>query len=247
MKLSIITINYNNLDGLKRTYESVASQSCQDFEWIVIDGGSTDGSKEFIEEHQAQFDYWCSEPDKGVYNAMNKGVATATGEYVNFMNSGDSFYETQTIANVLACECDADVWYGDAIYDCGTHRETKIYPKKLSCRWLYYQTLNHQTVFCKTEILRNYPFDETFRLMADRKLWLMLYMHGFVFRHLSLIIAIYDTSGISATNGGLWLEEINRIQAATLTPFFKWNKRISRILMFAKIEIKRIIIRIYHG
>lgn len=89
MKLSIITINFNNRDGLQRTINSVLSQSFKDFEWIVIDGGSTDGSRNLLEIYKKYFSYWCSEPDKGVYNAQNKGISVAKGEYMSFMNSGD--------------------------------------------------------------------------------------------------------------------------------------------------------------
>ena len=84
MKLSIITINYNNKAGLQRTIDSVICQTCKDFEWIVIDGGSTDGSKQLIEQYQSHFAYWCSEPDNGVYHAMNKGITHAKGEYLLF-------------------------------------------------------------------------------------------------------------------------------------------------------------------
>ena len=80
MKLSIITVNYNNREGLQRTIDSVVSQTFRDFEWIVIDGGSTDGSKELIKQYADHFSYWVSEPDKGIYNAMNKGILKATGE-----------------------------------------------------------------------------------------------------------------------------------------------------------------------
>ena len=97
MKLSIITINYNNCDGLQKTIDSVIAQTWRDFEWIVIDGGSTDGSKELLEQYKEHFSYWCSEPDKGIYNAMNKGIAKANGDYLNFMNSGDAFYEKMMI------------------------------------------------------------------------------------------------------------------------------------------------------
>ena len=84
VKLSIITINYNNKDGLQRTIESVLSQTCTDFEWIIIDGGSTDGSKELIEQYADNIAYWVSEPDNGVYNAMNKGIKVAGGGIVCF-------------------------------------------------------------------------------------------------------------------------------------------------------------------
>lgn len=91
-KFSIITINYNNKEGLRKTIESVVGQSFRDFEYIIIDGGSTDGSIEVIKEYAGKVDYWVSEPDKGIYHAMNKGVLQAHGEYLNFMNSGDEFY-----------------------------------------------------------------------------------------------------------------------------------------------------------
>ena len=84
MKYSIITINYNNCDGLRKTIESVISQSYKDYEFIIIDGGSTDGSRDVIEQHSRSIDYWVSEPDKGVYNAMNKGIRQAKGDYLNF-------------------------------------------------------------------------------------------------------------------------------------------------------------------
>ena len=112
MKLSIITVNLNNLEGLKKTYESVVCQTFTDYEWLVIDGGSTDGSREFIEQHQDKFAFWCSEPDKGIYNAMNKGIVRAKGEYLNFMNSGDCFACENTLTGVLGKPRKADALYG---------------------------------------------------------------------------------------------------------------------------------------
>lgn len=93
-KVTIITVNYNNLEGLKRTIPSVLSQTFHDYEYIVIDGGSTDGSKEYIESQQQGLTYWVSERDKGIYPAMNKGIAQAHGEYCIFMNSGDHFFSS---------------------------------------------------------------------------------------------------------------------------------------------------------
>ena len=115
MKLSIITVNYNNKAGLQKTIDSVVCQTWRDFEWIVIDGGSTDGSKELIEQYQQHFAYWCSEPDKGVYNAMNKGISKAKGEYLNFMNSGDCFYNEYSLSYFHAVyNPSIDVFYADA-------------------------------------------------------------------------------------------------------------------------------------
>ena len=91
MKVSIITISYNNLEGLKDTYRSIRQQTFRDFEWIVVDGGSTDGTRDFLEEHDDELAWWCCEKDKGVYNAQNKGTAHARGEFCIYMNTGDSF------------------------------------------------------------------------------------------------------------------------------------------------------------
>ena len=117
MPLSIITVNLNNLKGLRKTIDSIISQTWRDFEWIIIDGGSTDGSRELIEQYQEHFAYWCSEPDKGVYNAMNKGIAKAKGVYLNFMNSGDVFYSNDTLERVFESSPCADMVYGDCITD----------------------------------------------------------------------------------------------------------------------------------
>ena len=112
MKLSIITINFNNCEGLQKTIESVVSQSFKDFEWIVIDGGSTDGSRELLEQYADHITYWVSELDKGVYNAMNKGIKVAKGEYVNFMNSGDVYASASILEDVFSTSHTADVLYG---------------------------------------------------------------------------------------------------------------------------------------
>ena len=112
-KISIITITYNDLVGLKKTWQSIKCQKYKYYEWIVIDGGSTDGSKEFIIEHACEMSYWCSEKDKGVYNAQNKGTQHASGEYVIYMNSGDYFYDKHVLEKVFSAEMTADIIYGD--------------------------------------------------------------------------------------------------------------------------------------
>ena len=101
MKLSIITINYNNCDGLRKTIESVIAQTTRDFEYIVIDGGSTDGSVDVIKEYADYIDYWVSEPDKGIYNAMNKGTRAAHGDFLLFLNS--SFIRSSTFFTYPPC------------------------------------------------------------------------------------------------------------------------------------------------
>ena len=115
MKYSIITVNYNNKEGLRRTIESVIHQTFHDYEFIIIDGGSTDGSMDVLKEYDAQINYWVSEPDSGIYNAMNKGIAKAKGEYLNFMNSGDCFYTADVLEKVSLYNSNADFIVGTII------------------------------------------------------------------------------------------------------------------------------------
>ena len=152
IKLSIITINYNNLSGLKKTIESVKSQTFQDYEWIVIDGGSTDGSKELIEENKEYFSYWVSEPDKGIYDAMNKGTILAQGEYCQFLNSGDYLIAPDTLAKIFNRPLQADVNYGDVWFIKDNKViEKRTYPDKITLSFLFKSPLGHQATFVKTE------------------------------------------------------------------------------------------------
>ena len=112
MKYSIITVNYNNKEGLRKTIESVIHQTFRDFEFIVIDGGSIDGSVDVLKEYDSQIDFWVSEPDGGIYQGMNKGIKKATGEYLNFMNSGDCFYSSDVLEKVTGYQYDTDFIVG---------------------------------------------------------------------------------------------------------------------------------------
>ena len=113
MKLSIITINLNNKADLQKTIDSIFTQTCKEFEWVIIDGGSTDGSVELIKETLQYINYWVSEPDKGIYNAMNKGIKASHGEYLLFLNSGDYLYDSSVIHNVLPLLKDRDFYVGE--------------------------------------------------------------------------------------------------------------------------------------
>ena len=113
-KISIVTINYNNPSGLKKTIESVVNQTWKNFEYIIIDGGSTNGDVDIIKSFDNQIDYWVSEPDKGIYNAMNKGIKKATGDFIIFINSGDNFTNSSVLEEVQSkLTSDFDIYYGD--------------------------------------------------------------------------------------------------------------------------------------
>lgn len=171
MKYSIITVNYNNKAGLRKTIESVIHQSFSDFEFIVIDGGSTDGSAEVLKEYDAQISYWVSEPDSGIYQGMNKGIAKATGEYLIFMNSGDRFYNLNVLQNVANMDLYQDVIIGrDYHFNSLTKKGfATILPKRISMITLFMQALPHQSTFYKRILFKNSLYDESLKLVADHK------------------------------------------------------------------------------
>ena len=204
MKLSIITVNLNNLEGLKKTYESVVSQTFTDYEWLVIDGGSTDGSREFIEQHQDKFSYWCSEPDKGIYNAMNKGIVRAKGEYLNFMNSGDCFACEETLAVVFGKESRADILYGYVIERNVNGKCTPSRMMKPDIYWydLFLQTFPHQSSFIRRTLFAIIGlYDENCQIVADWKWFVIAILdHRASYEFLPYKIAIIQEDGISSTS-----------------------------------------------
>ena len=157
MKYSIITVNYNNKEGLRNTIESVIHQTYRDFEFIVIDGGSTDGSAEVLKEYDSQITYWVSEKDKGIYNAMNKGIAKATGDYLNFMNSGDCFYDEGVLSRVAHVESDADFIVGrDYHFNERLQRgHASIQPPRTTMMHFFVATLDHQSSFIRRELFND--------------------------------------------------------------------------------------------
>jgi len=174
MKFSIITVNYNNCSGLRHTIESVLSQSCKDYEFIIIDAGSTDGSKELLEEYDSQIDYWVSEPDKGIYNGMNKGILKAQGDYINFMNSGDIFFNSRTLEKVSFVMDGSDIIVGcDYNIDPITGESaTTILPIRVSFATFFMQTFPHQSSFIKRTLFNFSPYDENYEIVADWKFFL---------------------------------------------------------------------------
>lgn len=174
MRYSIITVNYNNKEGLRKTIESVVHQTYRDFEFIVIDGGSTDGSIDILKEYDQQINYWVSEKDSGIYNAMNKGIKKAIGDYLNFMNSGDCFYQNDVLETVNSKKSTADMIVGrDYHFDIVSKQGfTAILPPRLSMLTFVNDTLPHQSTFFKKELFNESLYDETLRYAADMKFYL---------------------------------------------------------------------------
>lgn len=241
MTLSIITINYNNRDGLQRTLDSVVSQTFTDYEWIVIDGGSTDGSRELIEQYADHFAYWCSEPDKGIYNAMNKGIAHAKGEWLQFLNSGDWLYEDTTLEKVFSKEYKADILYCDVILhwpNLQSKFETK--PDKIDIHFfLNENTLSHQSTFYNNTVFKNHLYNESFRIVSDWELYLILLSENYKFLHLPLYVSNIMMDGISCRNGHITVNERHKILENYIPNCFKEDfKRIKETKNIDNIVLK---------
>ena len=200
-KVSIITITYNNLDGLKKTRESIISQTYGDYEWIVIDGGSTDGTKEFLQEHADEMSCWCSEKDKGVYNAQNKGTSQASGDYCIYMNAGDTFYDKEVLEKVFSEVHEEDILYGDWAQVFPDGKKRYIEPSdSVDYAFFFVDNICHQAMFIKTSLLKESPYDETYRLYADWAKWTEFAYKGKTFKYIHQRICYFMMDGMSAEN-----------------------------------------------
>jgi glycosyltransferase involved in cell wall biosynthesis len=216
MKLSVITINYNNAIGLRKTIESVVNQTFRDYEYIIIDGGSTDGSVDVIKEYADKIDYWVSEPDKGIYNAMNKGVAAAHGEYTNFLNSGDSYYSNFILSEIFNKEYEEDILSGNVHTDKGNVYSS---PEEVTMEFFYNGTLPHPASFIRKNLFEDNLYDETLKIIGDWKFFLIaLIRDNASYRKLDKTIVVFDTTGISLNDFQINRKEKEFSILSTLLP-----------------------------
>ena len=218
MRFSIITINYNNNEGLRRTIDSVIGQSSRDFEYIIVDGGSTDGSVEVIKDNAAMIDYWVSERDKGIYHAMNKGVAQAHGEYCIFMNSGDCFYDDTVLERILRLKEEDDIIVGRVM---SNKKQLLFAPpcREISLYYLYSGTVPHQSSFIKTELLRKYPYDEGLKIVSDWKFYVQAIIKGnCTIRFIDELVARFDMDGVSTSNPDIMWKEKTQVLSELFPP-----------------------------
>jgi putative colanic acid biosynthesis glycosyltransferase len=198
-KISIVTVTYNDVSNLRKTVESVVSQHYRNKEFVIIDGGSTDGTREYLMLHQKQIDAWISESDQGIYDAMNKGSRKATGEWIIFLNSGDVFSNDHVLENVFSANIpeEVDVIYGDTVYSYGKE-EYKEFRKSNELRnfWKGMVT-SHQSFFIRKRIMDHRQFDTRYKIASDFNQLYTLLMDGGLFVYKKLYISRVDTTGIS--------------------------------------------------
>jgi len=198
--LSIITINFNNRVGLQKTIESVVCQRFTYYEWIVIDGGSTDGSIELIEQYAEHFSFWVSETDKGIYNAMNKGIEKAKGDYLLFLNSGDSLCDEGVIEDFYKLNPNSDIVSGNIITDDSIYN-IRFSPEEqeLSYKYLCESTILHPSSFIKRELFLKYGgYDESLKIVSDWKFFFIcLIQHSCSYQKWERCVTNFSTDGIS--------------------------------------------------
>lgn len=217
MLLSIITVSLNNLHGLKNTVASVFAQRDDNFEYIVIDGGSIDGTRSFIRERHEKFTYWCSEPDRGIYDAMNKGAKIAKGKYLLFLNSGDTLAEPDSVSKLKALlyKADFDILYGaiNLVDQDNTLLKFMDYPQQADLTFFSRNSLCHQSTLIKRSTLAEASFYKTeYHLAADWHICLWALKHQKTFKHIdNLIFANYLVGGKSSDSKRLRKEKLQII------------------------------------
>jgi glycosyltransferase involved in cell wall biosynthesis len=219
MKLSIITINKDNAPGLEKTIQSVVCQTYKDFEYIVIDGASSDGSVELIKKFADKMTYWVSEPDTGIYNAMNKGIRKAQGEYCLFLDSGDLLINSNTLEKVFEeiknCP-ESDIYYSDS----ANQNNTIIsLPKVLSVEYFINASISHPNSLIKRALFFKHGFYmENLKIVSDWAFFLSeFWIHKSKFTYIKTYIALFDTNGISSTQ----IETIRNERGYVINDVFK--------------------------
>ncbi len=214
VKISVVTVCYNSVDTIEDTILSVLNQTYSNIEYIIIDGGSTDGTVDIIKKYADRLAYWVSEPDKGIYDAMNKGIAIATGEYIYFIGSDDKIHDTSVFAHMITHMCSYynDILYGNVIFK---PRNT-IYGGRFSKLKLVRMNICHQAIFYPTHLLKSLPYDLKYKAYADYNENIILWAHKRTFRYIPLVICDFNCRGFSSGGDRIFNEYKGKIVRKSL-------------------------------
>ena len=250
-KVSIITINLNNAVGLAKTIKSIVTQNFIDYEYIVIDGGSSDGSLGIIKDYENRLSYWSSEPDNGIYNAMNKGIKIATSEYCLFLNSGDFLVNSNVLSNVFSNYEDVDILYGDLILQNSIGQRLQKFPDELTFYWLYSEFLGHASTHIKRSLFEKIGYyNENYKIVSDWEFFLIsLAKYNCSSQHISFPISVLEEGGISnnVNCGQLVINEREQVinnQFLLFKDDYKWMHNVKNNSPLKK--IKRLIKSFFH-
>lgn len=240
LKITIVTVSYNANRLIRNTLLSVINQTYSNIEYIVVDGGSNDGTVEIIKQYEKALDYWVSEPDKGIYDAMNKGINKATGDYIIFMNSGDSFVSNETVERIFCNRIDDNsIVYGKTIGNYGMVKLSQ--PLNPFFRNLSYCAgvgICHQSVFVPTKLAKMHPFNLRYKVCADYDMLHKLYSLPEVkFTEIEEFVAeIICDEGFSDKNLHLKLKENALIVGVDITSS-KFKKYLHKSIMKQKLRM----------
>ncbi len=215
-KITVVTVCYNAVDTIEETILSVLNQTYGNIEYIIIDGGSTDGTVDIIKKYADRLAYWVSEPDRGIYDAMNKGIDAATGDFINFMNAGDRFIDNCILTHVSEyLDPGSDIVYGDIITESETTQK-RLYASPIE-KMDVEDPIPHPASFTKRVLLKNNKFDTSFRIAADYDFFYRQYYAKKKFIYIGIPIAYFKEGGISSTAPRERLLENYKVQNKPLT------------------------------
>jgi len=244
-KISIITVNYNDAPGLEKTILSIVNQTNLPYEFIIIDGNSTDGSKEVIEKYKDVFSYWVSEPDTGIYNAMNKGIKVATGDYLLFMNSGDVLIDDKNILNTCQEKLKEDI----IAFDCLLEKEGEIVGRRTHIErptlfYVYKKGFKHQSTFIKLNLFQKFGlYNEKYKIASDYEFWIRCFLNSkTTFRSFSTAIAVFQLGGISQNSN--WVNEHKLIEKEWLGNLIEDFNLIEKLLPYQNSRFLNFFIKI---
>ncbi len=230
--VSIITPTLNSEKFVEKTILSVLNQTYKNIEYIIIDGGSTDGTAEIIKKYEGKIDYWVSEPDKGIYDAMNKGLDAAKGQWIFFLGADDMLYDSLTIEAVSSqLRDDTSVVFGKVRYTNG--KEVK---SRLNLITLLHNTVHHQSAFYNANLFYNWRYDSTKKLISDYELNLIIYLAKKKYEHMDRFISICSPLGQSIKDTRTAFSEVNAIRKKHLSILMNY---ILTAFFFLKFSIKK--------
>jgi glycosyltransferase involved in cell wall biosynthesis len=197
LKISIITIVFNDAIGLEKTIKSVINQTYDNVEYIIIDGGSTDGTLDIIKKYESEVTYWVSEPDEGVYDAMNKGIDLVTGQWINFMNAGDIFYSNEVVKEIFDNQqYQAKIIYGDHVNDRNSYLE-KVPAKSVDNLWKG-MVFCHQSAFIDAQYHKKHKYSLQYSIAGDFDFFCNAFKNKARFQHIDKTVSIFLMGGLSS-------------------------------------------------
>lgn len=239
--ISVVTVCFNAVKDIEKTILSVINQTYENIEYIIIDGGSTDGTVDVIKKYADRITYWISEPDKGIYDAMNKGIKVATGEWINFMNAGDSFYSKDVIEKFLPfIDEDTYIAYGDTMMICSFGN---VLRKNLPIEAMTHSMVpGHQATLINTDYHRRHLYDTSYKSSADFDFFHKAYLSKVKFQYIPVIVANYEAEhGLSSVNFIQVQKEDARVLGIDNTLKWKISMTISVGIHYLKKVLKMVL------